>query len=81
MTTHTEKLMTVRLPANLAELLDKLIRATGRNKSAITIAALWKYIEAEAWQIQEIEQGITEADQGDFAKTDDVDSFFAKYGA
>jgi predicted transcriptional regulator len=81
MTTHTEKLMTVRLPANLAEMLDKLIKATGRNKSAITIAALWEYVKAESWQIQDIEQGIAEADRGEFAKTEDVDSFFAKYDA
>ena len=77
---NTDKSMTVHLPAELAGQLDKLILTTGRNKSAITVAALRNYLEAEAWQIQDIEQGITEADRGEFATTDKVNSFFAKYG-
>lgn len=76
----TEKPMTVRLPADLAGQLEKLTKATGRNKSSITVAALRDYIEAEAWQIQDIEQGIEEADRGEFASADEVNSFFAKYG-
>ncbi|MGS0743540.1 CopG family ribbon-helix-helix protein [Glaciimonas sp. GG7] len=76
----TDKPMTVRLPADLAGQLEKLIQATGRNKSAITVAALRDYVEAESWQIQDIEQGIAEADCGEFASASEVNSFFAKYG-
>jgi RHH-type rel operon transcriptional repressor/antitoxin RelB len=76
----TDKPMTVRLPADLAGQLEKLTQATGRNKSAITVAALRDYVEAESWQIQDIEQGIAEADRGEFASADEVNSFFAKYG-
>ena len=71
--------MTVRLPADLAVQLEKLTQATGRNKSAITVAALRVYVEAEAWQIRDIEQGIAEADRGEFAIDSEVNSFFAKY--
>lgn len=73
--------MTVRLPADLADQLEKLIQATGRNKSAITVAALRDYVEAESWQIREIEQGVEEAQRGEFASDSEVKSFFAKYGA
>ena len=76
----TEKPMTVRLPADLARQLEKLTRATGRNKSAITVAALREYIATEAWQIQDIEQGIEEADRGEFASDSEVKDFFGKYG-
>lgn len=76
----SDRPMTVRLPADLAGQLEKLTQATGRNKSAITVAALRAYVEAEAWQIQNIEQGMVEADGGEFASTDEVNSFFAKYG-
>jgi len=75
----TEKPMTVRLPADLARQLEKLTRATGRNKSAITVAALREYIATEAWQIQDIEQGIEEADRGEFASDSEVKDFFGKY--
>jgi RHH-type rel operon transcriptional repressor/antitoxin RelB len=76
----TDKPMTVRLPADLAGQLEKLIQATGRNKSAITVAALRDYVAAESWQIHDIEQGIAEAERGEFASADEVSSFFAKYG-
>jgi RHH-type rel operon transcriptional repressor/antitoxin RelB len=76
----TDKSMTVCLPADLADQLEKLILATGRDKSAITVAALRSYVEAEAGQIRDIEQGIAEADRGEFASASEVNSFFAKYG-
>jgi predicted transcriptional regulator len=80
MTASSDKSMTVRLPADLAGQLEKLVQATGRNKSAITVAALRDYVEAEAWQIRDIEEGIAEADRGEFASDDEVNAFFAKYG-
>ena len=52
MNSRTEKSMTIRLPADLADQLEKLIQATGRNKSTITVAALRQYVEVESWQIQ-----------------------------
>ncbi|MFI4940547.1 MAG: CopG family ribbon-helix-helix protein [Burkholderiales bacterium] len=79
-TLTTEKPMTVRLPSDLACQLEKLTKATGRNKSALTVAALRDYVEAESWQIQEIEEGLAEADRGEFASAEEVASVFAKYG-
>lgn len=76
-----EKLMTVRLPIDLAEQLKKLAEVTGRNQSAITVAALREYVSAEARQIEDIQQGIAEADRGEFADHDDVNSFFTKRGS
>lgn len=72
--------MTVRLPADLADQLEKLIQVTGRNKSSITVAALREYVEAQSWQILDIKEGIAEADRGEFASDGEVSSFFAKYG-
>jgi RHH-type transcriptional regulator, rel operon repressor / antitoxin RelB len=75
-----DKSMTVRVPADLASQLDKLVEVTGRNKTAITVAALRDYVDAESWQIQDIKDGIAEADRGEFASASEVNSFFAKYG-
>ena len=72
--------MTVRLLLDLAGQLEKLILATGRNKTAITVTALRAYVQAESWQISDIEKGIAEADRGEFASENEVNSFFAKYG-
>jgi len=80
MKSSTEKPMTVRLPADLADQLEKLIQATGSNKSAITVAALRQYVEAESGQVQDIKDGIAEADRGEFASDSEISSFFSKYG-
>jgi predicted transcriptional regulator len=74
-----DKPITVRLPADLAIQLEKLTLATGSNESAITVAALRAYVEAEAAQIQDVEDSIAEADRGEFASDEEVNSFFAKY--
>lgn len=76
----TDKPLNVRLPADLAHQLEQLTKATGRNKSAITVAALREYVEAESWQIQDIKDGLAEADRGEFASDEEVSAFFAKHG-
>ena len=75
-----EKPLNVRLPADLAVQLDALTKATGRTKSFLTVEALRSYVEAEAWQIQDIKDGLEEADRGEFASPEEVACVFAKYG-
>jgi RHH-type transcriptional regulator, rel operon repressor / antitoxin RelB len=75
-----EKLLNVRLPAELHGKLEQLTKATGRTKSFLTVEALKGYIEAEAWQVQDIEAGMAEADRGEFASAEEVTAFFAKHG-
>jgi predicted transcriptional regulator len=79
MKTLIEKPLNVRLPADLATQLEQLTKVTGRNKSALTIAALSRYIEVESWQIQDIQNSLLEADCGEFASSQEVSAFFAKY--
>ena len=76
----TEKTMTVRLPSGLSSQLERLTKATGRTKSALTVAALQAYVEAESWQIQDTLDALAEADRGEFATDEEVSSVFAKYG-
>ncbi|NHZ66625.1 CopG family ribbon-helix-helix protein [Massilia genomosp. 1] len=78
--TITEKPLNVRLPVDLAAQLAALTKATGRTKSALTVAAIREYVEAEAWQIQDTLEGIAEADRGEFATDEEVAAFFAKHG-
>lgn len=76
---QTEKILNVRLPAELAGQLEALTKATGRTKSFLTVEALRGYIHAESWQIQDIKNGIAEADQNEFASEEEVSAFFAQY--
>jgi RHH-type transcriptional regulator, rel operon repressor / antitoxin RelB len=74
-----EKMLNVRLPQELAAQLEILTKSTGRTKSALTVEALRGYLEAENWQIADIQAGVEEANRGEFASTEEVKAFFAKY--
>lgn len=79
LTMSTTKMLNVRVPEQIFTQLEKLATLTERSKSFLTINALQSMIDAEAWQIQDIHNGITEADNGDFASNEEVTKFFAKY--
>jgi len=72
-------MMSMRLPDDLTKQLDVLANATGRSKSFLAGQAIRDYIERESWQIAEITQAIHEADNGDFASDDEVNSISAKW--
>lgn len=76
----TAEPLNVRLPADLATQLDKLIKATKRTKSNLVVEAVRNYVEAETWQIQDTLEGLAEADRGEFASEEEVNAFFAKHG-
>jgi len=57
-----------------------LLRAFARRKKLVRTAEM-DHFEFQARQIQDVEQGIAEADRGEFASKSEVDSFFEKFGA
>jgi RHH-type transcriptional regulator, rel operon repressor / antitoxin RelB len=77
----TTKSFNVRLPDALFGQLEALASATDRSKSFLAIEALRSYISDEAWQIQDIVEGLAEADRGEFATEAEVQAVFKKYGA
>ena len=74
-----EKTLNVRLPQAMHTRLSALTESTGRSKSYLAIEALEAYLDQQAWQIQDIEDAIKEADRGDFAPEEEVNKLFAKY--
>ena len=54
----------IRLPNGTKERLQALADALGRTKSFLVQDAVEKYLEAEAWQIRAIQEGIKAADDG-----------------
>lgn len=77
----TTKTINVRVPEALYAQLEELAQATRRTKSFLTIEALKGYLGNESWQIRDIQEGIKEADAGDFASSEEVSAVFAKHGA
>ncbi|MDX9670535.1 MULTISPECIES: CopG family ribbon-helix-helix protein [unclassified Pseudomonas] len=73
--------MSLRLPDEIADTLANLAKATGRSKSYLAVDALREYLAREAWQIEEIQQALKEADAGDFTSADEVRAIANKWNA
>lgn len=71
--------LTLRVPTEMKEQLDKLADATHRSKSYLAGEAIRQYLELEAWQISEIQQALKEADANDFAANEEVEAIVRKY--
>lgn len=56
-----------------------MARATHRSQSFLGSDAIRRYIELESWQIAEIQQAVTEADEGDFATDDEFNAVVKKH--
>ena len=70
--------VTFRLDHEKRAALDAIARGQERNLSYILNEAISLYLEVHQWQIQEINQGIREADVGDFASEEEVKATFEK---
>lgn len=71
--------MTVRLDDDVRNRLDQLADATHRSKSYLAAEAIRDFVEANEWQIGEIQAALKEADTSDFASDDDVAALSAKW--
>ena len=69
-----------RVPREMRDELDQLVKTTGRNRNTLVEEALRRFIEAEKWQLADIEAGLREADAGDFATDEEMQALWSKYG-
>ena len=69
----------MRLPENLVQQLEVLAKAMGRSRSFVAAEAIQSYVREQAWQVQEMQDAVKEADAGDFASTRDVESLADKW--
>lgn len=61
--------------------LELIANHADRNLSYIINEALDNYLEIHQWQIEHINQAIKEADKGNFASEEDINTFFNQHGA
>ncbi|SRR5712692_5691896 len=67
-----EKILTLRLEGGLRGKLDKLAAATWRSRSFLAAEAIREYVALNSWQIEEIHEGLAEAERGEFASESEV---------
>jgi predicted transcriptional regulator len=70
---------TVRLPEATADKLDKLARKVDRSRAYMAVEAIEDYVTRQEWQLTEIENGLADAERGEFASEEEVAQVSAKY--
>jgi len=65
-------LISVRVPTDVAHRLEKLSQSVDRSKSYLAAEAIEEYLDLHEWQIQAIQDGLQEIEQGDVINFVDV---------
>ena len=73
-------IVTTRIDEETQSRLDQLAKATDRSRAWLVADAIRRYVEEEGWQVAAIEEGVRQADAGDFATEDEVKAAFAEWG-
>lgn len=69
---------TVRVRDETADRLDQLAEKLDRSRSYVAAKAIEDFVAREEWQLAEIEAGLADASQGDFAGASDVEAVVRK---
>ena len=70
---------TIRVPDEVADRLNRIADKLDRSRSYMVAKAIEDFVSREEWQLAEIEDGLAEADRGEFASDDDVARVVAKH--
>ncbi|NEP01554.1 MAG: CopG family transcriptional regulator [Symploca sp. SIO2E9] len=70
--------VTFRLDPNKRAALDAIAAGMDRTLTYVLNEAINAYLEMHRWQLEEIQDGIAEADAGDFASEEEVEVVFAR---
>ena len=65
-------LISVRVPTAVAQRLEKLSQSVDRSKSYLAAEAIEEYLDLHEWQVQAIQSGLQEIEQGDVINFVDV---------
>lgn len=72
--------LSVRIDTDTKRRLEALAKRSRRSKSFLAAEAIAAYVEAESWQLDEIQTGIKELDQGRGVPNKDVANWLRSWG-
>ena len=74
--------LSIRVPEEIGEQLERLAESTGRTRSFLALDALRRYLAQEEWQVQAVRTAVERADNGTakYADHNAVDQWLAGWG-
>ena len=64
--------ISIRVPADVIETLDKIAAALERPRSWVMVRAIRRYLADEGQEVLDIQEGIAEAERGEVVPIEDV---------
>lgn len=75
------KTTTVQVEDEVLDRVDGLARTLNRSRSWVINEALDRFLDYEEWFIQEVQNGLEEAERGELASHEEAVARFRKWGA
>ncbi len=75
----SEGVFTVRIAPEKQDLLDLLAKQLDRSRSYLVSQAIENFLEIQSWQIKQTKIALKEADAGDFASDEEIESLNKRY--
>jgi len=72
--------ISVRVPHELRLSLDSLAQAMDRRRSDLLVRWITEKIELERWQLAQVDEGLAELDNGEFASKAELKKLNKKWG-
>ncbi len=72
--------LSIRLDATVKKRLETLASRSKRSKSFLAAEAIAAYLDAEEWQLGEIEAGLRELDRGETVSHEKVSKWLRSWG-
>jgi predicted transcriptional regulator len=72
--------LSIRIDARTKKRLEALSRRARRSKSFLAAEAVTAYVEAESWQLDEIEAGLEDLDRGRIVSHQSVERWLRSWG-
>ena len=73
-------ILSVRIDSDTKDQLEALAKRARRSKSFLAAEAIAAYVEAETWQLDEIQAGLLELDQGRAVGHEAVSKWLRSWG-
>lgn len=72
--------LSIRIDPEMKKRLDALSKRSKRSKSFLAAEAIAAYVDAEEWQLDDIQTGISELDSGDEVSHEKVSKWLKSWG-
>jgi len=74
-----KEVVTVRLDHEKREAVDQIALTFQRDRSFIINEAIDAYLATHRWHVEHIEEGLRQAEAGEFASEEEVEQAFARW--